>query len=80
MFRLLFIVCLVGFTLQGMGQGTVRGKVTDNTGESLIGVTVVVKGNTSIGAATDFDGNYSLKLPDSAKYILVVTYVGYKTL
>lgn len=60
------------------GQGTVRGKVTDNLGEPLIGVTLVVKGNAAIGAATDFDGNYSVKVPDATPVVLVVSYVGYK--
>ncbi|MBL7922777.1 MAG: carboxypeptidase-like regulatory domain-containing protein [Bacteroidia bacterium] len=60
------------------GQGTVRGKVTDRGGEALIGVTVVVKGNTNIGAATDLDGNYSIELKDNTPVVLLVTYVGFK--
>ncbi len=38
----------------------VKGTVVDETGEPLIGVTVMVAG-TSNGTATDLDGNYSLK-------------------
>lgn len=62
------------------GQGTVRGKVTDKNGESLIGVTIVVKGNTSIGAATDLDGNYSISIKDNTPFVLVVSYIGFNTL
>ena len=42
----------------------------------LIGVTVIEKGTTN-GAITDFDGNYSLSVPDAA--VLQYSYVGYQT-
>lgn len=55
----------------------VTGKVTDEkTGETLIGVTVQVKGTTS-GTTTSIDGTFSLELP-SADVILVFSYVGYE--
>lgn len=55
---------------------TVKGTVTDDTGEPLIGATVVVKGKPAIGAATDFDGNYILQIPDSKNDVLVFSYIG----
>lgn len=55
---------------------TVKGTVTDDTGEPLIGATVVVKGKPAIGTATDFDGNYVLQVPDSKKDVLVFSYIG----
>ena len=57
-------------------QTTLTGKVTDaNTGESLIGATIVYgKGQ---GTATDFDGNYSLSIQPGERNIQV-SYVGYK--
>jgi hypothetical protein len=61
-------------------QGIVRGKVTDETGESLVGVIVGLKSNKSIAVVTDFDGNFSLKIPDAASHTLVVSYVSYKTI
>lgn len=63
-----------------LAQGTIRGKVTDNKGESLIGVTVSLKNNKLIGVFTDFDGNYSLKVPDSLVQTLVVSYVSFNTI
>lgn len=54
---------------------TVSGRIVDAKGEPLIGVTVIEKGTTN-GAITDFDGNYSLTVPDGA--ILQYSYVGYK--
>lgn len=53
---------------------TVEGKVTDENGMPLPGVNVVLKG-TSVGAITDFDGNYSIVVPE--KGVLVFTFVGY---
>ncbi len=58
-------------------QGIVRGKVVDETGESLIGVTVYLKSNKSIGALTDLDGNFSLKIVDSLSQTLIVSYISY---
>ncbi|MCS2698271.1 carboxypeptidase-like regulatory domain-containing protein [Phocaeicola dorei] len=64
--------------VQSVQQGrTVTGKIIDDTGEPLIGVSVLVKG-TTVGTITDFDGNYSLEVP-SGKNILVISYIGYKT-
>lgn len=57
-------------------ERTVTGKVTDATGESLIGVNVQVKG-TANGAITDIDGNYSLSVPTTGE--LVFSYIGYRT-
>lgn len=58
-------------------QKSISGKVTDNTGASLPGVSVVVKGTTT-GVITDIDGKYTLpKVPDIAT--LQFSFVGMKT-
>lgn len=57
---------------------TITGTVTDNKQEPLIGVNVVVKGNTSVGAITDLDGKYSLSVPEG-KTTLIFSYIGYVT-
>lgn len=53
-----------------------QGVVYDENGDPVIGASVMVKG-TSIGTATDLEGQFSLKVP--AKGTLVVSYVGYKS-
>lgn len=78
--KLIVFLWIVISISKSYGQGTVRGKVTDKNGESLIGVTVVVKGNTSIGAATDLDGNYSISIKDNVPFVLVVSYIGFNTI
>lgn len=57
-------------------QKTISGKVTDEGGEALPGVNVVIKGTTS-GTQTDLDGNYRLSVEDDA--ILIFSYVGFTT-
>lgn len=73
----LMMLMLLGCTtmLHAQGDITVKGTVTDGTGEPLIGASVVVKGNTSLGTVTDFDGNYTLKVPSESS-VLVISYVG----
>ncbi len=56
---------------------TVRGKITDNQGEPLPGVNIVMKGNRQVGAISDIDGNYSIYVP-SGNETLVFTYVGFQ--
>ena len=65
-------------TLYAQNGITVKGTVTDASEEPLIGASVVVKGNTSVGTVTDFDGNFVLKVP-SESTVLVVSYVGMTT-
>jgi len=57
-------------------QRFVSGKVTDSSGASLPGVSVVVKG-TTIGTITDANGNYSIKVPENAT--LQFSFIGMKT-
>lgn len=57
-------------------QKSIKGKVTDNSGNGLPGVSVVIKG-TTIGVITDMDGNYTIpKVPE--KSILQFSFVGMK--
>jgi len=60
-----------------LAQTTAKGQVLDSTGESVIGATVVEKGNAKNATVTDFDGNFTLKLK-SAK-VVVISYVGMKS-
>ncbi|MGV3503664.1 MAG: SusC/RagA family TonB-linked outer membrane protein [Adhaeribacter sp.] len=53
----------------------VKGQVTSQQGEPLIGVTVVLKGST-LGTTTDAAGNFALEVPDN-KGVLVFSYIGY---
>ena len=54
----------------------VQGVVKDETGETVIGASVMQKGTTN-GAVTDIDGNFSLTVPSKAT--LLVSYIGFTT-
>ncbi|MBK9389576.1 MAG: SusC/RagA family TonB-linked outer membrane protein [Bacteroidetes bacterium] len=58
-----------------LAQRTITGKVSDNQGLPLIGVTVLVKG-TTIGTTTDLNGNFSIQVPNDQS-TLQLSYVGY---
>lgn len=58
-----------------LAQRTITGKVVDSQGQPLIGVTVLVKG-TTVGTATDVEGNFSLQVPND-QATLQLSYVGY---
>ncbi len=73
---LLVAFCLMG-CLQLLAQTrTIKGEVTDaQNGEALIGATVMVEGEKG-GTVTDFDGNFVLQVPSTAKKVKV-SYIGY---
>ena len=72
--RLLMLLAVVFFALDISAQATINGHVQDETGEAIIGASVVVKGSTN-GTVTDFDGNFQLKCENGAT--LVITYIGF---
>lgn len=57
--------------------GAISGTVTDETGEPLIGASVFVEGNTTVGTITDLDGNYTLTVPEGS-VSLIFSYIGMK--
>ena len=73
-----FLLCFLSLLLSTImyAQSTITGNVTDQTGEAVIGCTVLEKG-TSNGTITDFDGNFTLQV--QAGKTLVFSYVGYLT-
>jgi TonB-linked SusC/RagA family outer membrane protein len=57
------------------GQTTIRGRIVDETGTSLPGVNVLLKGTTS-GTTSDSDGGYSIQVPGEDA-VLVFSFIGY---
>ena len=73
-YRLLMLIAVMVFALDVSAQTKINGHVKDDTGEDVIGATIMEKG-TSNGTVTDFDGNFTLECKAGAT--LVVTYIGY---
>lgn len=76
-FRTALLMCLLLVVGELSAQTTAKGTVTDQTGEPVIGATVVEKGNPKNATVTDFDGNFTLKLQKAKT--LVVSYIGMVT-
>lgn len=76
----LLLFCLTATRLiYSQGTGSVSGRVIDKgTGEPLIGANVIVV-NTSLGAATDYDGKFTIHHIPVGKHILQISYIGYET-
>ncbi len=80
MLRLLVVVSLLIPSLMTAGtSGKIRGKISDKqSGEALIGATVVVVG-TSLGAAANIEGDYVILNVPAGKYELQGNFVGYQS-
>lgn len=75
---LTFILAFVGISAYAQSV-TVTGKVVDSEGYEVIGGSVILKGAAGVGTVTDVNGNYSLKVNDALKDVLVFSYVGMKS-
>lgn len=60
------------------GIGTVSGRVLDEKGEGMPGVTVLIEG-TSLGGSTNSDGSFSIQNVPSGPHTLIMSFVGYTT-
>jgi iron complex outermembrane recepter protein len=77
-----FFLCLsltfFAFTGQVLAQGSVKGKVVDNSGSPLIGASVALKG-TAMGSLVGADGTYEITRVRDGEYTIVASFVGYKS-
>ena len=66
--RCLFLTAALSFSVaSAFAQNvTVKGKVTDSRGEPVIGATVMLSSNQTVGALTDMDGAYSITVPSNS--------------
>lgn len=75
-FTLLLLMALLSLNW-AMAQTTVKGTVVaDEDGSAIPGATVAVKGFAGIGTTTDFDGRFTIEVPDGGT-TLVVSFIGY---
>ncbi len=82
-YTLIRLICLVAIPVLGFSnisiaqENTINGKIVDNeSGETVIGATVVIKGTTT-GSTTDIDGNFTIKTNKPYPIILVINSMGY---
>jgi hypothetical protein len=73
------LVMLVASSFSVFGQGSISGVVKDaKSGETIVGANVLIQG-TTIGAATDLDGNFLISNVLAGTYVLQISFVTYKT-
>ena len=77
--KILFIILIFPFFIHSQSKN-ISGTVSDENGTPLPGATVQLKGSDSVGAITDFDGNFSLSIASDSSNILVISYIGYVNL
>lgn len=76
--RMFSVVFFLALQWIAYGQGkTITGKVTDDTGMPLPGVSVIIDG-TKDGTITDVNGQYSVQVP-ADKQVLVYSFIGFKS-
>ena len=74
---IIFLLLLLAISIEAQESGTLYGKVVDESnGESLIGVNIFLQG-TTLGAASDLDGNFTIKSIPAGNYTLVASMIGY---
>ena len=78
MYCLLWSLLLVGGAY-AQNYRTITGEVKDDTGAPLAVATVVVKGSLNHGVATDFNGKYTIKVPDDKDVVLVFSLLGMRS-
>ena len=71
---LFLVMVLTGGLAAFAADFTASGRVLDNEGEPLIGVTIGVKGKPGLGTASDVDGSFKLNVPEGST--LVFSYIG----
>jgi len=78
LFQTLFLVLISCASV--FSQSTIKGKIVDDKGESLIGVVVMLKSGKPVVTSTDIDGAYSLKLESQRVQVITVSFLGYQTI
>ena len=75
--RMLGLLLGLFLSVGAFAQINVKGHVKDSQGEPIIGATVRIVGQSTGGAISDFDGNFTLQVKQGAQ--LSISYVGYQT-
>ena len=75
-FSFVLFICINAF---GQSNFELKGKITDISGEPLIGASIQVAG-TSFGTITDLNGNYQLNFENTGDYQLKLSFIGFSSI
>ena len=76
--RTILKIFLLFFCVSSYAQTTIKGTVTDDSGQPLPGANIIIVG-TSTGTMTDFDGKYTLNTSQLPPFTIQVSSVGFET-
>ena len=77
--KILYVALFTLSTNIAFSQGTIQGKVTSTeTGEELIGATVLLQGTTT-GSMADIDGNYTIANLSAGPYKVICSYISFRS-
>jgi CarboxypepD_reg-like domain len=74
----LLLIAALFLSFNVFSQGIVRGKITDQNGEGAFNAVISLKNKPTVGTTADFDGNYSLEIPESGTHTITVNYFGFE--
>lgn len=73
------ISCVIYYSVS-FCQGTIRGKITDENGESVTGANIVLKSQPTVGTRSDFNGKFTLQITGSSPETIVISFISYQTM
>ena len=76
--KLISLISMLCFAIPSIANN-VEGVVKDEQNEPIIGASIVLKSNKSVGTITNLDGQYTILVPDVKEETLIISYIGYKT-
>lgn len=76
--KIIFKIAALLFFVASYSQTTVKGEITDEAGLPIPGANVIIEG-TSIGVATDFEGQFTLETKMQPPFKLEISYIGFET-
>jgi len=77
-FLSILIILVFGSIL--FGQGIVRGKISDENGEPIVGANIYLKSQVTVGTISDLKGQFSLKISSPTAQTIVVSFLSYNTM
>ena len=78
--KFILILILGACSLYTYSQGMLRGRISDENGDPIVGATIFLKESPTNGTISDLDGNYSLKISSSSPVTVVISYISYETI
>ena len=77
-FKIIFLLIVIS-SVSAWSQTTVKGSIKDNKGETVPGANIYIKDSFD-GTSSKADGSFSFETFEEGEHILVVSFIGYKTL